>query len=357
MKQGSSSLAEAVSMLHADSLLGPIRAIHEEIRGAVTSACESSSLSDVSQVLEDGEGDTIYAVDRISESMLVALFEREIASHVPIVLIAEGLEGGKITLPRGSKESETVWRIIADPIDGTRSLMYQKRSAWILTGIAPNRGDKTSLADIELAVQTELPLVKQHLCDTLWAVRGTGAQGERFNRLSGERYALRLQPSKAKDLSHGFSSVTRFFAGGRDVLAAIDDEISLGALGPGREGKAQSFEDQYLSTGGQLYELLMGHDRFQADLRPLLRSLLKDRGLQNGLCCHPYDLCTELIAREIGVLISDVSGLPLRARLNLDADVSWVGYANDHIRSCVEPLLRKALIRHGLLVGSAPMAD
>ena len=29
-------------------------------------------------------------------------------------------------------------------------------------------------------------------------------------------------------------------------------------LGPGREGKVLSFEDQYLSTGGRLYELMMG---------------------------------------------------------------------------------------------------
>lgn len=103
-----------------------------------------------------------------------------------------------------------------------------------------------------------------------------------------------------------------------------------------------------MSTGSQLYELMMGHDRFQADLRPLLRSILKSRGLQTGLCCHPYDLCTELIAREAGVLISDVAGLPLRAELNLHAEISWAGYANGHIRSSVEPLLHKALASHGL---------
>jgi fructose-1,6-bisphosphatase/inositol monophosphatase family enzyme len=335
-------------------LLESIRAIHEDIRGAVTLACENSPSARISGVLEDGEGDTIYAVDRVSESRLVALFEKEIASRAPIILIAEGLAGGKITLPRGAKESEAVWRIIADPIDGTRPLMYQKRSAWILTGVAPNRGRATTLADIELAVQTELPLIKQHLCDTLWATRGKGARGERFNRITGERGPLLPQPSTAKDLAHGFSSVTRFFPGGRDVLAAIDDEICIAVLGAGREGKAQCFEDQYLSTGGQLYELMMGHDRFQADLRPLLGSILKDRGLPISLCCHPYDLCTELIAREAGVFIADESGLPLRAELNLEANVTWVGYANDGIRACVEPHLRNALRRRGLLADSEP---
>ena len=331
-------------------LLSLVRSIHEDIRAAVTSVCESSSPAAVASVFSDvdGEGDTIYSVDHVSESMLVELFGDRIASRVPIVLIAEGLSGGKISLPRDAPESEAVWRIIADPIDGTRPLMYQKRSAWILTGIAPNRGDSAGLADIEIAVQTELPLVKQHLCDSLWAIRGEGAQAERFNRINGERQPLHLRPSTARDLTHGFSSITRFFSGGRDVLASIDDEISLAAVGINKEGKAYSFEDQYLSTGGQLYELIMGHDRFQADLRPLLSDILKDRSLQPGLCCHPYDLCTELIAREAGVLITDQAGLRLNPPLDLKPDVSWAGYANGHIRSQIEPLLQQALKARGL---------
>ena len=71
------------------------------------------------------------------------------------------------------------WWIIVDPIDGTRGLMYQKRSAWVLTGVAPNRGADTSLRDIVLAVQTEIPLVKQHLSDQMWALKGEGAQARR----------------------------------------------------------------------------------------------------------------------------------------------------------------------------------
>jgi len=38
--------------------------------------------------------------------------------------------------------------------------MYQKRSGWILTGVAPNGGPDTNLSDIELAIQTEIPVVK-----------------------------------------------------------------------------------------------------------------------------------------------------------------------------------------------------
>src|SRR2546429_5760840 len=114
-------------------------------------------------------------------------------SATPIVLIAEGLPTGKLVLPLGTPEENATWRIIVDPIDGTRGLMYQKRSAWVLTGVAPNRGAETNLSDVELAIQTEIPLVKQHLSDCLWAVRGEGPHPERFNRLTKKKTEIALQ--------------------------------------------------------------------------------------------------------------------------------------------------------------------
>lgn len=336
--------------IETKQLLEPIRRIHELVRDALVEKCQKAELEQLAAVSDDeAQGDTIYAVDRVGESLLIKLFEEEVASKTPLVLVAEGIEGGELVLPVGAVEKDAVWRIIVDPIDGTRGLMYQKRSAWILTGVAKNRGLDTNLRDIELAVQTEIPLVKQHLSDVLWAIQGEGANAERFNRLTQEKVALPLRPSRADTIRHGFAMVARFFPGARDELAAIDEEIVLGALGPVQQGKAHCFEDQYLSSSGQLYELMMGHDRFVADLRPLVESLLQKRGLSLGICCHPYDICTELIAREAGVIVTDERGEALRAPLRVDADVAWTGYANEAIRREIEPLLHEALIRRGLL--------
>jgi hypothetical protein len=94
---------------------------------------------------------------------------------------------------------------------------------------------------------------------------------------------------------------------------------------------------------------MAGHDRFVADLRPLMETLLERRGLALGICCHPYDLCTELIAREGGVIVTDEHGRPLHAPLTVQADVAWIGYANPRIRAQVEPLLQRALRERGLL--------
>lgn len=336
-------------MTGISTLLAPIRELHDEVRRVVVEACERASVEQLSGIASEAEGDTIYAIDRVSEDTLVEFFEREVASETPIVLIAEGLEQGSMVLPRGTAPEAARWRIIVDPIDGTRALMYQKRSGWILTGVAPNRGDGTSLADIELAVQTEIPIVKQHLSDSLWAERGRGIGAERVNRLTGAREPLSPRPSRASTIAHGFAMVSRFFPGAREELAAIDEEIVFAALGPAEPGKAHVFEDQYIATGGQLYELMAGHDRFVADLRPLMDRRLAARGQALGICCHPYDLCTELIARELGVVVTDERGAPLRAPLSVHPDVTWVGYANGKIREQVEPLLQDALRRRGLL--------
>src|SRR5262249_42857917 len=158
--------------------------------------------------------------------------------HGPIALVAEGIPSGRLILPDNASAADVQWHVIVDPIDGTRGLMYQKRSGWILTGIAPNHGAATGLHHIEAAVQTEIPLAKQHLGDAIWAFRGDGAYAERWNRLTGERSPLVLRPSRASTVAHGFATVARFFPGHRDVLAAIDDEIIRSVVGPPQPGKA-----------------------------------------------------------------------------------------------------------------------
>jgi fructose-1,6-bisphosphatase/inositol monophosphatase family enzyme len=332
----------------AHELIAPLRQMHDQIRDAVVAATERQRSGELTDVSRDEDGDTIYAIDVVSEDTLLEFFEGLSRDH-SFVLIAEGLQNGPIVFPRGDDETSASWRIIVDPIDGTRGLMYQKRSAWILTGVAPNRGAETGLQDIVAAVQTEIPLVKQHLSDQMWATKGQGAKAERYNRIAGKRAALQLRPSKSNSIAHGFATISRFFPGARAELAAMDDEIVTGALGPVKPGKALCFEDQYISSGGQLYELMVGNDRFIADLRPLMEQVLARSGLRLGICCHPYDVCTALIATELGVLVTDALGNALNAPLNVEADVSWAGYANERIRRQIEPLLQAALRSRGLI--------
>ena len=118
--------------------------------------------------------------------------------------------------------------------------------------------------------------------------------------------------------------MAKFFPPAKAAIAAFEEEL-LARVAPADGENPLVFDDEYISTGGQLYELLVGHDRFLADLRPVFFEAL---GLPKKLVCHPYDICVELIARNAGVIVTDENGQPLSAPLDIRADVSWCGYAN-----------------------------
>jgi fructose-1,6-bisphosphatase/inositol monophosphatase family enzyme len=332
-----------------NQLLREIRHIHEAIRAEVVATCERSSLDALSTIVAEQGGDTIFAIDRISEEVLLRHFER-LSNRWSFLLVAEGLGAdGLRVFPSNIDVAQAELVIIIDPIDGTRGLMYQKRAAWILTGVAPNHGAETNLSNIELAVQTEIPLVKQHLSDSLWAILDQEAQGERYNRITGEHTPLQPQPSQSQTIAQGYGNISRFFPGIRAELAAIDDELIQHVLGPNKPGQVQALEDQYICSGGQLYELIMGHDRWIADLRPLVEPILAARGQASGLFCHPYDLCTELIARKLGIIVTDAYGQPLAAPLDVSTGISWIGYANSAIQKQIASTLTLLLEQRGLL--------
>lgn len=281
--------------------------------------------------------DTIYAIDKISETAVLAWFEANWPKRWPVELVMEGLEEahGPATFPSGTPVRDTILKCILDPIDGTRGLMYDKRSAWSLAALAPQRGAKTNLSDIVVAAMTELPTSKGGFADQLSVVRGGKVHATRTDLATGKQSRFTPRPSSATDLAHGFASFAKFFPPGKAWLAAREEALYK-ALGDG----VQIFDDQYLSSGGQLYELIMGHDRFVADLRPLAFAKLK---ITASLTCHPYDLCTALIAQELGCIVTAPDGKPLRVPLDTTSPVAWVGYANRKIAKRISPKLRVLL--------------
>src|SRR5687767_2429185 len=129
-------------MIDPRRLLPAILALHDRIRATVLDAFASQHQDALAGVAHDDEGDTIYGIDRVSEAVLVDGLA-EIARDEPLCLVAEGLPPVGLTLPQGTRDEDCRWRVLVDPIDGTRGLMYQKRAAWILTGVAPNHGPRT----------------------------------------------------------------------------------------------------------------------------------------------------------------------------------------------------------------------
>jgi hypothetical protein len=326
---------------HARRLLCQLQ---DHIRDTLLAARRRQSRS-FAKVAAVTAADTIYHIDRLSEHAIVAWFSQHWPKTMPVEVVMEGLEGeDALTFPRGTPVASTILKCILDPIDGTRNIMYDKRSAWILGALAPQRGAKTSLGDIRVAAMTEIPTSKQWRSDQLSAVRGRGVKAEAADVIGGGRKKLPVVPSNARDCRGGFAAISRFFPEGKELLAGLEERLWDELYGLGKQASPLVFDDQYICTGGQIYELVIGHDRFLADLRPLVFQKL---GLKSSLVCHPYDICTALIATEAGCLIEGPLGGKLDAPLDTTSAVAWTGYANSklarHLRPVLHRLIRKTL--------------
>jgi fructose-1,6-bisphosphatase/inositol monophosphatase family enzyme len=335
-------------LANAQRIVDRLISFQSEVRNVVM---RSHGMVGGHEVSHSTAADTIYKIDTDVEPILEE-FCRDWAKETPLVLVAEGIEvdeeyggeeGVKI-FPEGAKEEDAQIRLIVDPIDGTRGIMYDKRPAWALAGVAPNKGRNTRLRDVEVAVMTELPTSKMGFADVLWAIKGQGAHAKRVDLRNGAEEPLAISSSKAKTIDHGFATISDFFPGTKVLAGQVMEELVKQLVGALDVTRAIVFEDQYISTGGQFYELIVGHDRFIADLRPIFYRMQKQ---PEGLCCHPYDCATLLIAEEAGVIVTDGMGNPLDGPLDVTSGISWAAFANRDLQRAIEPLLIRILKQHG----------
>lgn len=298
-------------------------------------------------------GDTIFAIDRHVEPVIHKIIEGWDQRDEPILLVMEGLgETGERRY--GDANAPLKYRLIIDPIDGTRNIMYDKRSAWFLAAIAEDRGSDTRLSHAFASVMIELPTSLQSYYRRFLAVRGEGVVAQTIPPHA--EFGITdpgVGPSRATTLMHGFAQVTNFFPGTKVLASELMEAIASATIGgDSLPGAATIFDDQYMTTGGQMIELALGHDRFCCDLRPLFYDVLaRQQGKRfrgRGLECHPYDCGGMLVAQEAGVILTDGFGRPLDAPMDVHTGVHWCGYANESLREQIEPVVRRFFHERGV---------
>ncbi|MEK6258361.1 MAG: inositol monophosphatase [Planctomycetota bacterium] len=295
-------------------------------------------------------GDTIFAIDRHVEPIIEREVERWPNECKPLVLIAEGFgEHGRRMF--GSPEGSARYRVILDPIDGTRNLMYDKRSAWFIAAVSEDYGEATSLTDTFAAVLVELPTTKQAWCDSYMATRDTATIGFRTRIGGDDAQPLKIRPSRAETLRFGFGQVSNFFPGTKVLAAELMERIASETLGQIKPGESVVFDDQYICTGGQMVELMVGHDRFCCDLRPLFYRIHEknSRHLIRGVECHPYDVAGSFVAKQAGVVITDGFGKPLNCPMDVHTGIHWCGFANEALAKQIQPIINEWLADQGLV--------
>lgn len=304
------------------------------VRDHVLSGRDGSRPGQLAAVAGRSSADTMYELDRLGDDALLGWFTDRWPSSDPVRLVTEAIDE-----PVVIGEGAPTWTVIVDPIDGTRGLMYDKRSAWVLAAAAPVGDGSARLGDLVTASMTELPTTKQTLADEISGVRGGGLVSRRVDLVTGGATTLAMQPSAAVDLAHGWASFARFLPQAKVLLATFEEQLWVELHGSVPDDLAV-FDDQYLATGGQFHELLAGHDRLLGDLRPLAFTTL---GLNGSMACHPYDCCTALLLEEAGCVVTDPWGGPLDVPLDTTTPVAWVGYANERLAATIGPAVRRAV--------------
>ena len=326
-------------------------AIGSAVCNHVHSSLQKQDTERLSAVYKEDATDTIYQIDRDVEEIIIPLITPYAKELGGLVLMAEGIGDPDhgVVLPESMPADEAALRIIMNPIDGTRGIMYDKRSAFYLAAAAPNKGTDTRLSDIEVAVMTELPTSRSVLSDRLWAVKGKEVAAQTVNIATGDTKNWTPRPSQADTLLGGFAQIARFFPPGRALLAHIDDTLLSRLYPDADQTKTIVFEDQYISSGGQAYEMLRGHDRFIADIRAGLFRKVKAKGGKTGHTCHPYDVCAFLIGQECGVVFTDLHGNAFDAPFSLTYPVDWIAYANQNLKEQIAPVFHQILKEEGLV--------
>ena len=325
-------------------LLSRLVGLHNRIRERTREALATGSLAQgadpaagEARIAEEGVSDVTYGIDLPAEAE-VESFARPLGEEQPLVLVSEG--SGETRHGGEPAAGGRLLRLIVDPIDGTRNLAYDLRSAWILTAAAWDRGPETGSSDIFLAVQSEIPTRDSRTYHLLSATRGGGARMERRDLDSGELLEQRvLTPSVDARLHNGYYVFFKFSPEERVALASLEERFLTRVVREHAIDRRTLCDDQYISNAGQFFLMMTQRYRFLADLR----GLVGDRLGLNNFTSKPYDVCCALIAEEAGIPVTDGAGQPLEFRLDATSRVSFVAYANRQVRELLEPLLMDAL--------------
>lgn len=315
-------------MNNQNEIVKIIREFQLEIVTTVVSGIKKYS-NDLNLVINQGNGDFSYKIDSFAESKIDGLGQKMVSLGYSVEITAEGI--GKKKYLAGNNSTPD-FAVIIDPIDGTRGIMYDFRSAFVLTGIAPYRQEGNTLNDIEIAVQTEIPTSKQDRISILWAIKNQGAHHQIFDLKTKELTNEPIQTSSEKNLDHGFAVFVNFFPGVKGKIGEIADFVFQKVQKNKEKDYSVIFDDQYISNAGQIYLMTTGKYRFIADIRPIFGEL-------SGLTAHPYDLCTILIATEAGAIFTNLNGKKIDYPFDTDTKCGFIAYANSDLKQLIEPHL------------------
>jgi len=308
-------------------------------REALLAADREGSLDALARPHGMGQGDVTFGLDVPSEERIAA-WQREVARAEPLSVLTEDAgwrhmgpdENGGARALAGFDHGGP--RIAIDPIDGTRNLMADLRSAWTEIAFAPPGMGEPRLSDCTGGIVSEIP----------------GTLAARYRRLvsGGRECTLELadlaggsrverRPLRADDdarVDHGYFPFFRYEPPQRPAIARLEADFFARLVRHEGASMRAIYDDQYISSAGQLVLLALGRYRMVVDARELVRR----RFGTPGVTSKPYDLAGAVVcARAAGVVVTAAEGGPLDFPIDATTPVAYAGYANERTRARLEP--------------------
>lgn len=323
----------------------------EELAAAVRDAAREQARSvsnafDTPRPLSMGVGDFTYSLDAATESACDAWLARE-AARGPLSLFTEDRGWRHAGPGPGAAHVELADfdhggpRIVIDPVDGTRNLMADLRSAWTVIACAGPGSGQPRLCEVEHGLLSELPDSRAARYRVLSATGGRGASYQECSfegPPAADRRALLADSEDRVD--HGYFSFFRYTPALRPLIGLLEADFFERLAREEGADTRHCFDDQYISNGGQLALLALGTYRFVADLRAHLAPRISEACTTS----KPYDCAGAiLVAREAGCVLTDPAGATLDFPLDGSTPVSFVGYANEKSARRMLPQLNASL--------------
>lgn len=319
----------------------------------IVQARESGTQDALARPVGEGAGDITYGLDEPAERALDAWRE---AQEDPLSLLTEesGWRHAGAGDPSATNPSATNGasrdpfahsgpRIVVDPIDGTRNLMTDLRSAWSVIALAAPGSGQPRLSDVVLGVVSEIPDSRAASYRTLVAERGGACRFEQRRIDDGTLIrASALHTGHDARVDHGYFPFFKYMADQRPLIASTEAAFFQRLARHEQADVRNCYDDQYISNGGQLALLAQGTYRMIADLRAFLAATSG----RPTITTKPYDIAgAVLCAQAAGAVIETPEGGPLDFPLDVETPVSWVGWANAETRERLAPHLWAILSR------------
>ena len=311
-----------------------LRRLADGVLARTVEALATRAAEELGRPVAQGAGDLTFGLDVPSEDWIDRWFQAE-AAQAPLSLLTED-RGWRHAGPQGALEGFDHGgpRITVDPIDGTRNLMAQLRSAWTVIGFCDPGDGPPRLADVTAGLVSELPPPRQTLVRRFVA----DADGCRLEELRPDGATSRTaRPVRTDDddrPDHGYFPVFRYDPRLRPALAELERTFFERLAEHEHADLRSVYDDQYISNAGQLVELVRGSYRFCADAR----ALVGRRAGRPTVTSKPYDVAGALLcARAAGVVVTAADGGPLDFPLDATTPVDFVAYVNEATRRRLEP--------------------